>query len=98
MANVPTLRTISKLASCHVLLDFVEETNPRLTKGILTLLEAGVYSAITEELLECLLQFYAEKLTNELLKAVVPNHLREFKIDKCLPKLTFFGLTEVMKK
>jgi hypothetical protein len=60
------------------------------------LLEAGVYSAITEELLECLLQFYAEKLTNELLKAVVPCHLREFKIDKCLPKLTFFGLTEVM--
>ncbi|CAG2186128.1 unnamed protein product [Mytilus edulis] len=98
MAMVPSLKSISTLASSHVLLDFVEETRPEFTEYLLTLLEDGVFSAVTEDLLIILLQFYSEKVTDRILKAVVPCHLRELKVDKCLPQLTFFGLTEVIKK
>ncbi|CAC5357286.1 unnamed protein product [Mytilus coruscus] len=98
MAMVPSLKSISTLASSHVLLDFVEETNPKLTEYLLTLLEDGVFSAVAEDLLIILLQFYSEKVTDRILKAIVQCHLRELKVDKCLPQLTFFGLTEVIKK
>lgn len=98
MAKVPSLKSISTLACSHVLLDFVEETNTRHSENTLTLLEDGVCSAVAEDILYCLLSLYTEKVTDRILKAVAPCHLTELKVEKRLPQLTFFGLTEVMKK
>ena len=71
-----------------------------LTTGeyLIQLLETGCFTAVSEELLQRVVEYYPFKLDNRLLLALLPPYAREINLTNCKEKPTLMGLVEGLKK
>ena len=72
----------------------------QVTQGeyLLQLLETDCFTAVSEDILERIVEQYPSRLTNRLLAALLPPYAREINLPDCTDRLTLMGLLEGLKK
>ncbi|CAH1801408.1 unnamed protein product [Owenia fusiformis] len=94
MSEVLPLGFIANIATVQSLLDHLESNDaPR----IIQMLRTDLFTPVSEGVLLRLVHDYPSQVTNKLLVALVPPHIRELVLRKCL-NISASGLENVLRK
>lgn len=97
MAQVLSLGFTACQVVIQTLLDLREDTDHKLAHRLIDNLATDHYTAVSERILIRLVEFYPTQVTNEILEALVPPHIRHLNLSGCT-NLSAAGLHNVYKK
>ena len=92
-----SLLDMCQWVAARALINISEQSTRDTSFYMLSLLKTERYHSVAQGLLECLVEDYPDKLTDELLTSIVPVHLTELKLKSC-SRLTSLGLLETLKR
>lgn len=97
MASIAELKFTAKLVCIQALLDFADDTSKSKRKVMIGYCNTDCFTAVSEDVLKRLIDHYPSHLTNQILTALVPPHIKELKLKKCV-NVSVNGLRNVLEK
>ena len=97
MSQVLPLSFISRLVTIQAILDDREKKNSKSDKWLLGLFRTNNYTTVSQEVFSHLVKYHPNKVTNQLMTALVPPHLRELSLKHC-KNITATGLITVLSR
>ena len=98
MSMIPSLKFSARLVCIQALLKHLDEPDcDSLSEYITSLLETDCFTAVSQDILHRITKYFPGQLSNRLLKALLPGHVKELNLTSCR-NITLMGLVDVFKK